>query len=62
MSEDVERIEEELRSEIYEALVESGRAEKPHKPDAVHRLHAACGKLRDLIKRHLKIGQRYRFK
>jgi hypothetical protein len=49
MPEDVERVEEELRSGIYEALVELGLAEKQDKPQVMNRLHAACGKLHALI-------------
>ena len=49
MAEDLERIEELLRSEIYTALVELSLAEKQDKPQVVTRLTAACKKLHDLI-------------
>ena len=49
MSDDVARIEEELRSEIYAALVELSFAEKQEKVQVVTRISAACSKLHALI-------------
>ena len=44
-----EKIEEDLRTRIYEALVEVGLATDEQKRDVVEHLSAECGRLRDLI-------------
>ena len=49
MRTEVEKIEEELRSEIYTALVELGLVGKDDKAGIAKRLFAASCKLHDLI-------------
>ena len=49
LEDDDERIEEQLRSEIYEVLVELALAEKQDKLEVVNRLNVACSKSHDLI-------------
>jgi hypothetical protein len=49
MSADLQQIEQELRSEIYTALVELAFAKTEDKPRLANRLSSASNKLRDLL-------------
>lgn len=49
MPDDSEKIEEELRSAIYTALVELSLSAKSDKAAIAQRLNAACSELHDLI-------------
>ena len=49
MRTEIEKIEEELRSEIYTALVELGHIAKDNKAGCAKRLLGAARKLHDLI-------------
>jgi hypothetical protein len=49
MSAEHEKVEEQLRSDVYAALVELSFARVEEKPAIVQRLSRACGKLNELI-------------